>query len=630
MKRHRNHVLEDNSVSQFKSLLPEIWNLHTFTKDYGIDVQIEIFDINGESSGLRVYGQLKATDKTKDNDSLSLDKEHFDYWAAHSDPVLLIRYFDISKSFKWSWMHDIHWRLKSNKKNISVTNYLKNWDKDKTPNEIESFLKLRKEIISSKVTFPVTISVIDNNIGLRGSVEISQKLKDLLPVKTFEVLANHESPCQFNVVLDRKDLCIGHLGLPGYVLSLDKKYTPEKTAEFILTLIFLLACKYDRSLPAKTIADSCAETLLKAIPEHLELLLIDNLLYVLGVTKASAVLLKNESDSNNPIFLFKLLSVGLRVCAKYGQLDDWYALLQNWATNPPYQEMGGASAYNYANAIAHNNQWQESLKYYLIAAERDIKYLSRDYYWNEVGAAQFECELYEDASESYQRAYEITQDPQTAWRLGDALFHSGKYEKAYNTLEKAFSENQDLGTYPYLIMVLCDDLINFWGIKEQKITAVDDETQNNLTTIHPVFTVEELVSSLKPLLKICAIDALLNFNAGHLSRISNQFQISTYRYLTCALRQPWDADAWANAFLSAIQAENVELMALIVDSGYFYVGEELIQATLNIFSLSGANKKTSDVLEQRLVNLIRSAKREKDESVTLRIHGEKETKIFKN
>jgi tetratricopeptide (TPR) repeat protein len=461
-------------------------------------------------------------------------------------------------------------------------------------------------------------------------VEISQKLKGLLPLKGFEVLANPENPCQFNVVLDKNDLCIGHLGLSGYVLSLDKKYSPEKTAEFILTIFFLLACKYDRSLPAKTIAESCAETLLKSIPEHMELLLIDNLIYALGVTKTSAILLKDEGDSSNHIFLVKLLSVGLRVCKKYGQSDDWYALLQSWVANPPYQEMGGASAYNYANAIAHNGQWQASLKYYEIAVERDEHYLERYYYWGEVGAAQFECELYEEASESYQRAYEINPDPQTAWRLGDALFHSGKYEKAYNTLENAFSENQDLGTYPYLVMVLCDDLINFWGIKEQKITAVDDETQNNLTTIHLASTVEELVSSLKPLLKICAIDALLNFNAGHLSRISNQFQISAYRYLTCALRQRADADAWANAFLSAMQAENSELVALIVDSGYFYVGEELIQATLNIFSLSGANKKTSDELEQHLVNLIRSAKREKDESVTFRIHGEKETKILTN
>lgn len=630
MKRHRNHVLEDNSVSQFKSLLPEIWNLHTFTKDYGIDVQIEIFDINGESSGLRVYGQLKATDKTENDNSLSLDKEHFDYWAAHSDPVLLIRYFDKTKSFKWSWMHEIHWRLKPNKKNISVTNYLKNWDKEKTPNEIESFLKLKKEIISSKVTFPVIISVIDNNIGLRGSVEISQKLKGLLPVKTFEVLANPENPCQFNVVLDKKDLCIGHLGLPGYVLSLDKKLSSEKVAELILTLIFLISCRYDRSLVAKAIAESSAEILLKAIPEHLELFLIDNLIYALGIKKTSTILLKNESDSYNPIFLFKLLSVGLKVCKKYGQSDEWNALLLTWAVNPPHIEMGGASAYNYANSIADNGQWQEALKYYLIAAERDKKYPSRDYYWNEVGAAQFECDLYEDASESYQRAYEITPDPQTAWRLGDALFQSGNYEKAFITLQNAFSENQDLGAYPYLVMVLCDELVNVWGIKEQKITQIDDKTQSSLMDLNRASIAEELVSSLKPFLNISAIDALLNFNAGHLSRISNQFNISAYRYLTCALRQRWDADAWANALLSAMQAENTELVALIVESGYFSVGEELIQATLNIFTLSGPSRKTSAELEQSLVDLIRSATQKKDEPLTIRIHGEKETKSFTN
>ena len=145
-------------------------------------------------------------------------------------------------------------------------------------------------------------------------------------------------------------------------------------------------------------------------------------------------------------------------------------------------------------------------------------------------------------------------------------------------------------------------------------------------TLKPASSADDLINSLKPFVNICAIDAQMSFNAGHLSRISNQYQISTYRYLTCALRQRWDAEAWANAFLSGMQAENVELMALIIESGYFYVGENLIQVTLNIFSLSGSNEKTSGELEQLLVDLIRSAKQEKDEAVTVRIHNEKETK----
>ncbi len=339
--------------------------------------------------------------------------------------------------------------------------------------------------------------------------------------------------------------------------------------------------------------------------------------------------MKNESDSYNPLFLLKLLSVGLKVCKKYGQSDEWYALLQTWTINPPHKEMGGASAYNYANAIANNGQWQEALKYYFIAGDRDSNYLKRDYYWAEIGAAQFECELYEDASKSYLRSCEISPEPEITWRLGDALFHSGHYEKASSTLKKVLSENNNFGTYPYLIMMLCDELVNVWNIKEQKITVVNDEMQQNLIALNPSSTSEELISSLKPFLEICAIDALLNFNAGHISRVSNQFQISTYRYLSCALSQRWDADAWAHALLSAMQAKDFELMALIVDSGYFFVGEELIQTTLSIFSFSGPDKKISSELEQSLVDLIRSAVQKEDKSLTIRIHDEKESKSFK-
>ena len=630
MKRPRSHILEDNSVAKFKDLLPEKWVLHTYSKDYGIDVQIELFGNTGESTGLRVYGQLKATDKTEDKDTLSLHQEHFEYWAAHSDPILLIRYFDATKSFKWCWMHEVHWRLKPQKNSINVSKYLKKWQHEETPAEIVSLLKLRKETFSSKAILPITISV-DYDKKLRGSVALSQIVTNLLPAKSFSVLAMPNHLCHFNINLEKYSLCVGHLGLLGYVISLDKKIELNDIAELAVLLIFLISCRYDRSVLAKAIAEVSSETLFKAVPEELELLLIDNLIYSVGVKKAISLLLKNKSSSDyDPILLFNLLSIGSKVSMKYGQLDEWVEHLKGWAITPPYQEMGGPSAYNYANRLAHNGQWKESIDYYQLASQRDEKYLSRDYYWGELGAAQFESEMYSESADSYQHSYSLNPDSQTAWRLGDALFHSGKYEQSFTMLQNAFSQNQDLGSYQFLVMMVCEDLISNWGIKEQKISIVDDETQKKLMVLKPVSSADELINSLKPFLNKCAIDAQMSFNAGHLSRISNQYQISTYRYLTCALRQRGDADAWANAFLSAMQDNNAELMILIIESGYFYVGEELIQATLNIFSLSGSNKKTSDELEQLLVDLIRSAIQKKDESVTVRFHDEKETKSFTN
>ena len=477
MKRPRNHILEENSVAKFKDLLPEKWVLHTYSKDYGIDVQIELFDNAGESTGLRVYGQLKATDKAEGKDTLSLDREHFEYWSEHSDPVLLIRYFDATKTFKWCWIHDVHWRLKPFNKSIDISKYLKSWSNEKTPTEIEHLLKLRKEIFTSKAILPATISV-DCDKKLRDSVAISQIVANLLPTKSFSVLAMPNHLCHFNINLDKNNLCVGHLGLPGYVVTLGKKWKSDEIAELALLLVFLISCKYDRSIVAKAIAEVSSEALFKSVPEQLDLLLIDNLIYSVGVKKAISLLLKNKlSPDYDPILLFKLLSVGSKVSMKYGQLEEWAEHLKEWAITPPHQEMGSSCAYNYANFLAHNGQWQESLKYYLLAAERENKYLERDYYWDELGAAQFESDMYSESADSYQHSYNLNPDPQTAWRLGDALFHSGKYEQAFTILQNAFSQNQDLGSYPFLVMVVCEDLISTWGIKEQKISIVDDETQ---------------------------------------------------------------------------------------------------------------------------------------------------------
>ena len=100
-QRVRNHELEDFSLAALRLALPSKWVIHEFKRDYGIDVQLELFDENGMALGLRAYGQLKATDNLEDDDKLSLDRDHFDYWSSQSDPVLLLRFFSANQSFQW-------------------------------------------------------------------------------------------------------------------------------------------------------------------------------------------------------------------------------------------------------------------------------------------------------------------------------------------------------------------------------------------------------------------------------------------------------------------------------------------------------------------------------------------------
>jgi len=51
-KRPRSHQLEEESIYNLGIVLPKNWLLSRPDKDYGIDGQIEIFDINNESTGV--------------------------------------------------------------------------------------------------------------------------------------------------------------------------------------------------------------------------------------------------------------------------------------------------------------------------------------------------------------------------------------------------------------------------------------------------------------------------------------------------------------------------------------------------------------------------------------------------
>lgn len=78
-KRTRSHRLEDISINKFNSLLPDLWVCRRKGKDYGVDLEVEIFDDDGDTTGLMFYVQLKATDNPKLERSVSMKVDRLNY-----------------------------------------------------------------------------------------------------------------------------------------------------------------------------------------------------------------------------------------------------------------------------------------------------------------------------------------------------------------------------------------------------------------------------------------------------------------------------------------------------------------------------------------------------------------------
>jgi tetratricopeptide (TPR) repeat protein len=629
MKRPRNHELEDLSLAALRNTIPAAWVVHEFKNDYGIDVQLEVFDSSGHTTGLRAYVQLKATDNAVESDVLSLDKEHFEYWASHSDPVLLVRFFAGSQIIKWGWMHDLEWRIRPDASSVDVSSHLELWNVGETPDIVEKFLLLRRNVKTGAGASPLTITARNATEGIRESLKLAELIADRVPHAIFSVIGESSSPCHMDLYFEAPHLRLNYVGLPGFVFAVEKNASIESIADMAALQIFLTLFRYKKIVEAREMGLKSASVLLRATPEGGLPLLFEGLMYAMGVQEATSLILDKLIDKKDPVVWFILHAVGLRMSKHSGQEDKWRKQLVEWAESPPYAEMAASAAYNAANALQNASEWAEAIKFYELARIRDPQYSERHYYWSELGACQFEADIFSDSAASYQTSYRLKPDPSILWRLGDALFHSGQYEAAQNNLQRAITEDPALELTARLVKMICDELVLTWGIKQQEIKELGGSLQDELMALEPAHSREELIAKLSPYLSICAIDPLMSFNAGNLAGISMQPDIAMHRYLTCALRQRWDAEAWARAIGYAFQLKDLVSLALLIDVAYFYIREKLVQAVLTTINFS-AEMTAGDIkqVQKQLVEMIRTAAIKQEKSMTLRVHGNDGTTEF--
>lgn len=403
-KRVRNHELEELSLAALRFELPSKWVIHDFRKDYGIDVQLEIFEADGFATGLRCYGQLKATDNAADDDVLSLDRDHFEYWGAHTDPVLLLRYYADKRHFFWCWLHDVAWSMKPDAQSLSVTKFLKPWDKLTSPKAIQDFLGQRSRAFTERQLPPFLVAVRSGSMPLAKLVEVANALNKLENLSAFQFEAESLNSAAFEVSLLPSGIVCSYLGLPGVMVEEFGEIAPSCIANTILLLVFLTACRYDRILVARPIAKCCFGLLLKAAGEKFFFPLIDSVIYTLGLKDASD-LFHGASVSDMPEIGSALFpGVAYVAAQRYGETDQWISMHRQELAASEISAHRAATAYSLGNALSNKNQWSEALPMFKLAADALPDYFSRAYFRREYGAAFFENGLYAEAAEQYRAA----------------------------------------------------------------------------------------------------------------------------------------------------------------------------------------------------------------------------------
>lgn len=597
VSRPRSHTLEDESIAALRLALPSAWVVHEYKKDYGIDIQLELFNDTGDALGLRCYGQLKATDASFENDTLSLDRDHFKYWANHSDPTLLLRYFADSKTFRWCWLHDVEWMLKETAKSVAVHRHLLEFDNANTPRRLLEFLQLRQQSLFRHPSSEVCVNVRTTNTKINVAQATAASLRKIVTVNILSISAQSQSPCHFEIALNKNLIAISYLGLPGFTVERSEEEGGAPIANLALFLIFLVAVRNNRLDIARTLATFQTSELLVAAKGNLEGLLIDGILRAVGIQDGIDILAKSMRALDDPIFFQKLQFVGAKIGLHLGQCDEWIRHLKSWDREPPFPDWAGACAYNLGNALSHKGENGEAIVAFERAATRDERYLGREYYWSELGAAYFENCEYEKAAASYRKAQSCTNASDYLWRVADADFHCGKFLEAKNGLE-AWLQSETREDISYQLLVLCaaTELVEDWKLLQVSPAPSPSSEIERIMSLEKTSDTDKCAYAIRTSIAAYPLDALINFNCGHYSRISGAFTISMHRYLIAALVQRGDFEAWAHAFASAIQAKHAEMVVVIAEIGIRYCGESFKECVFQI--MRGDNRLSSSSVDQ--------------------------------
>jgi hypothetical protein len=108
-KRHKNHSLEEESITFFREYLPEDWNINSIDRDYGQDLNIEICE-EGEYRGLELVVQLKSSNNPNGNDeteNITLRVATYNYLWDNLRVVLLIKFVQSENEAYWLLLKDV-------------------------------------------------------------------------------------------------------------------------------------------------------------------------------------------------------------------------------------------------------------------------------------------------------------------------------------------------------------------------------------------------------------------------------------------------------------------------------------------------------------------------------------------
>jgi tetratricopeptide (TPR) repeat protein len=600
--RTPGHQIEDESRNAFEKALGTRFVTRRLTPDYGVDAEVESFDADsGEATGLRFYAQLKATQQKDFDKALSIwiDLKTEDYYKSLPLPVLMVRYHAPKEALYVRWFHgfDPYYGGRGEKGLTFRWEREDLWNSE-TPKHLEADLRAYLRYRSPELPLPLRAYLEVPSSGVHGlaTTEIlfafqraAERSADVLEV------ARGPAPAgEIAIRVAKDELVFDIRGVTSSTLHYDEAYKAgEAGMQLAIDALALGALAFDQVGHSQV-----ASRLTAAFIEDSHLLDHPEVLWALAgsMTRARRVTeslrlverLDAASDdrSDAAAFVFTLPALIHSASldhAEGAELERILHLRVDRLEDRGDPRGAASAAYSLGNRYRSTKRFLPAVRSYRRAIRLDPRYRKRPYIWAELGGVLFGGGRFHDAAAAYGRAIQLGGDGQHLSALhADSLMFAGEYEAA----QAAFAGHVE--RYPEgdaewrLKLLLLGVITGELGIKRQ--TRAEAQAISLVEEAIAQDDPAEAARLLDAALQADAVSGFAWFNYGYVARQQGDNALQWLSYLSAAILQPGDVEAWVNA------------IALALDLG--------AEATIILDIVAFASRATGAELKEQIVAFV--------------------------
>lgn len=567
--RPRSHRLEDISISRFTALLPEAWVVRRKDQDYGVDLEVEIFEEDGRSTGLIFLVQLRATDDAKKAAKIRLDVAQVEYFQSLSLPTIVVRYCDGPSSFFWQW----HFNIAAAMPNTAAKSFTYKYEGSESwttesATRIRQTLDVRRLIEDYPASQPIHLADDAGSLGFADRYIFERAVENVVSTApgvltsmpadgrlTISVLGQAETqgrPAHLILVVD----CIASLEI--HVPGFDRADTAATIQYGLATLLSRLqlthhANRISRAIltmrtPASSryLAFEAARALTSDLERSVDLALLNDI--------------HCEHDPNYVGYIAFLFKAPHEDEGREAAVERFYAAAVT-AAHSVGPETAATVHYSLGNFYRVRRRALQALVQYNRARKLRPAYLETGYFLDELGACLFGSSRYKAAARVYRHAIAESGEPLPELHLGDALLFSGRVTEAKAHYQNALSaEGVALHTEALVKHQLCAWLEDEFGAGSHPVLrSVADGAMIEI----PDDQQDEALWD-RVLRDIDTSNETAHFNLGVFRAGEGDPHRALGHFLYCAFKRSGDTEAWANAMAAAHNCENAELLVPVM------------------------------------------------------------------